>query len=60
MNVLRIKDVKSIYALDNSAFSIGIDMNPSVILNPPIWQDAFENFQIMTSVNKALYSTPLF
>ena len=54
LNVLQIKDVISIYALDNSAFSIGIDMNPSVILNPPIWQDAFENFQIMTSVNKAL------
>ena len=35
VGVLQIKDVISIYALDNSAYSIGIDLNPSVILNPP-------------------------
>lgn len=59
VGVLQIKDVISIYALDNSAYSIGIDMNPSVTLNPPIWQEAFEKFQIQTNINKALEGVKL-
>lgn len=54
LNMLQIKEVVSIYALDQSALSIGIDMNPPVFLNPPIWQEAFEKFQIQTNINKAL------
>lgn len=59
VNVLKIKDVISIYALDNSAYSIGIDMNPPVTLNPPIWQEAFEKFQIQTNISKALEGVKL-
>ena len=59
INTLQIKDVISIYALDNSAYSIGIDMNPAVVLNPPIWQKAFEKFQIQTNLNKALEGVKL-
>lgn len=57
--VLQIKDVISIYALDNSAYSIGVDLNPPVILNPPIWQESFEKFQIQTNINKALEGVKL-
>ena len=59
VGVLQIKDVVSIYALDNSAYSIGIDLYPSVILNPPIWQETFEQFQIQTNINKALEGVKL-
>ena len=59
LNVLQIKDVIAIYALDEAALSIGIDLNPAVILNPPIWQEAFEKFQIQTSINKALEGVKL-
>lgn len=54
LNTLQIKDIVSIYALDDAALSIGIDLNPAVILNSPIWQEAFEEFQIQTNINKAL------
>lgn len=59
ISVLQIKDVISIYALDNSAYSIGIDMNPSITLNTPIWQEAFERFQIKTNISKALEGVKL-
>lgn len=59
ISVLQIKDVISIYALDNSAYSIGIDMNPSFTLNTPIWQEAFERFQIKTNISKALEGVKL-
>ena len=59
LNMLQIKDIAAIYALDEAALSIGIDLNPAVILNPPIWQDAFEMFQIQTSINKALEGVKL-
>lgn len=59
VGVLQIKDVISIYALNNSAYSIGIDMNPSVTLNPPIWQETFEKFQIQTNITKALEGVKL-
>ena len=59
ISVLQIKDVISIYALDISAYSIGIDMNPSITLNTPIWQEAFERFQIKTNISKALEGVKL-
>lgn len=59
LGILQIKDAVSIYALDDSAFSIGLDMNPAVILNPPIWQDAFEQFQIQTNISKSLEGVKL-
>ncbi len=59
LNVLQIRDVVSIYALDKSALSIGIELNPSVILNPPIWETTFEKFQIQTNINKALEGVKL-
>lgn len=59
VSTLKIKDIISLYALDKSAFSIGIDMNPSVTLNPPIWQDAYENFQIQANIKKAIEGVKL-
>lgn len=57
--VLKIKDVISLYALDESAFSIGIDLNPAVTLSPPIWQKTYEEFQIHTNIRKALEGVEL-
>lgn len=59
LGILQIKDVISVYALDDAALSIGLDMNPAVILNPPILQDAFEQFQIQTNISKALEGVKL-
>lgn len=51
--VLKIREVKSLYALDESAFNIGLDLNPAVIFNPPIWQETYEKFQIQSNIKKA-------
>ena len=57
--MLKIKDVISLYALDESAFSIGLDMNPPVSFNLPIWQAVYEDYQIQTNIKKALEGVKL-
>ena len=51
---LGIKEVVAIYALDESAYSIGLDLNPPVILNRPILQKSFEHSQIDNLVDRAI------
>mgnify|MGYP004574726717 CR=1 FL=1 len=59
INILNIKDVVAIYSLDNNAYSIGINLEPAVTLCPPIWQEAYEEFQVQCSIKKALEGVKL-
>lgn len=54
MRELEIRNVVAIYALDESAYSIGLDLNPPVILNRPILQKSFEHSQINNLVDRAI------
>ena len=53
-SVFTIEEVKGIYALDDQSKTIGIELSPEVKINPPIWPNAFMNFQIDTAIDNSL------
>lgn len=53
LSKLTIFDIQAIYALDEDSYQIGLDMNPPVALNTPIWQEYYQEYQISQSIAKA-------
>lgn len=49
-----IDNVIHIYALDDDSLRVGLNLNPPIRLEKPIWKDAYEQFQIGLMVNSAM------
>ncbi len=45
-SMLKIDMVRGIYALDDVSHSIGLNLSPEIVVNPPILRNAFTQFQI--------------
>jgi len=54
VSVFTIEEVKGIYALDEQSKTIGIELSPEVNINPPIWPNAFMNFQVNSGIDNSL------
>lgn len=46
-----INDVEGVYALDQQSQMIGIELSPAITINPPIWNNAFHDFQVITAID---------
>ena len=48
-----IEDILNVFAIDENAYNIGLPLSPAINIQRPIWEDAYNEFQIKKFIQDA-------